>query len=62
MGQGGEIRRPQAGLTQSLTFHTRPFREWRILRRRGDQLASPNDRCWHFSAVPTAPSNVGYRG
>ena len=27
MGQGGEIRRPQAGLTQSLTFHNRPFRE-----------------------------------
>jgi hypothetical protein len=20
------------------------------------------DRCWHFSAVSTAPSNVGYRG
>ena len=27
MGQGGEIRRPQAGLTQSLTFHNRPLRE-----------------------------------
>ena len=25
-------------------------------------LASANDRCWHFSAVPTAASNVGYRG
>ena len=26
------------------------------------ELASANDRCWHFSAVPTAPRNVGYQG
>jgi hypothetical protein len=35
MGQGGEIRRPQAGLTQSLTFHNRPFREMVGIRLRG---------------------------
>jgi hypothetical protein len=26
------------------------------------ELASANDRCWHFSAVPTVPRNVGYQG
>jgi hypothetical protein len=26
------------------------------------ELASANDRCWHFSAVPTEPRNVGYQG
>jgi ABC transporter substrate binding protein len=36
-------------------------------RRRGDRIESwsaaiAHSRLWHFSAVPTAPSNVGYRG
>jgi hypothetical protein len=38
MGQGGEIRRPQAGLTQSLTFYNRPFREAQSLTRAAEVI------------------------
>ena len=36
-------------------------------RRRGDRITrrlccTAHGRCWHFSAVPTAPSNVRFRG
>ena len=38
-----------------------------VVRRRGDRItplfvAAAYDRLWHFSAVPTALSNVGFRG
>jgi hypothetical protein len=47
MGQGGEIRRPQAGLTQSLTFHNRPFREQPAMAATGTNATLGNVR---FSA------------
>jgi hypothetical protein len=49
MGQGGQVLRREGGLIQA-TFH------------KSRSANGGKDRCWHFSAVPTALSNVGYLG
>ncbi len=54
VGQGDPGRQYQAGVIVGPIFHNVPICESRWSTRR------PNDRCWHFSAVPTAPSNVGF--
>ena len=53
MGQGGEIRRPQAGLTQSLTFHDLPLPENRgCPRRRRRELIE-----WERSVAAAQPGS-----
>jgi hypothetical protein len=63
--QGGEVLGREARLITEKDGPT-----FRNVRSANDEycadevieLASANDRCWHFSAVPTAPRNVGYQG